>query len=49
MLTRLLDSKTGIFGFHLFVQGLTWEKLRKNAMKLVAPFDSIVVDLDEAE
>ena len=45
----MLKSYTGIKGTGYFLQGFTWEVLRPAAMKLIAPFDSISIDLDLKE
>ena len=47
--TRVLKSPTGIKGTGFFLQGFTWEVLRPAAMKLIAPFDSVSIDLDAKE
>ena len=47
--TRVLKSSTGIKGTGYFLQGFTWEILRPAAMKLIAPFDSISIELGTEE
>ena len=45
--TRVLDNHTGIKATGFFFKGkgqsFTWEVLRPSAMKLIAPFDSLVI------
>ena len=48
-LTRVLEISTGILGIDFMQQGLFWTTLRPHAMKLVAPFDCVVVDLDKED
>ena len=43
--TKVLVKATGILGIRFMQQGLFWTALRPNAMKLVAPFDSVTIDL----
>ena len=43
--TKVLTNTTGILGIRFMQQGLFWTVLRPNAMKLVAPFDSVTIDL----
>ena len=43
--TKVLGNPTGILGIRFMLQGLFWTALRPNAMKLVAPFDSVTIDL----
>ena len=45
VLTRVLENSTGILGIDFLLKGLFWTALRPNAMKLVAPFDSVTIDL----
>ena len=45
--TRPLDEFTGIQGKDGYMQGIKWEVLRPHAMDLVAPFDSVVINLNE--
>ena len=47
VLTRVLENPTGILGVDFMLKGLFWTALRPNAMKLVAPFDSVTIDLSE--
>ena len=47
--SRPLSEFTGIQGKHGFMQGLKWEYLRPNAMNLVAPFDSVLINLNETD
>ena len=47
--TRVLKSFTGIKGSGYFLKGFPWEVLRPSAMKLVAPFDSLSIELDKKE
>ena len=49
VLTQPLKSTTGIKGKELMIDGLLWETLRPFAMKLIAPFDSISIILNENE
>ena len=42
-------NTTGIKGKELMIDGLLWETLRPFAMKLIVPFDSITIDLNENE
>ena len=48
---RVLTERTGIFGTNrkLLSQGLYWDRIKKSAMKLSAPFDSLEIDLDDEE
>ena len=48
-LTRVLESRTGIVGIGFMQQGLYWTTLRPHAMKLVAPFDYVMIDLDKED
>ena len=43
--TKVLTNPTGILGVRFMIQGLYWTTLRPNAMKLVAPFESVAIDL----
>ena len=43
--TKVLTNTTGILGIRFMQQGLFWTILRPNAMKLVAPIDSVSIDL----
>ena len=45
VLTRELENSTGILGIEFMLKGLLWTALRPNAMKLVAPFNSVTIDL----
>ena len=45
VLTRVLENPTGILGVEFMLKGLLWTALRPNAMKLVAPFSSVTIDL----
>ena len=47
--TRPLDDFTGIIGLEGYVQGIKWSILKTHAMKLVAPFDSVVITLNEKD
>ena len=46
VITRVLGSKTGILGMEHYLGGLDWKVLRPYAMKLVAPFDFVQIDLN---
>ena len=49
VLTKPLKSTTGFYGTGILLNGFLWETLRPFAMNLVAPFDSITIDLNENE
>ena len=51
VLARVLTDRTGIFGPNRkgLAQGLYWDRIKKDAMKLSAPFDSLKIDLDNEE
>ena len=49
VLTRVLENPTGILGVDFMLKGLFWTALRPNAMKLVAPFDSVTIDLSHQD
>ena len=49
VLSSPLKSFTGILGVGVMMQGIPWELLRPNAMKLKAPFNSVTIDLDILE
>ena len=51
VLSRVLDGRTGILGPvpNVLSNGLTWDRIKKNAMSLQAPFDSLDIDLDPQE
>ena len=49
VLTRVLENLTGILGIGYMLKGLTWTALRPNALKLVAPFDSVTIDLSKKD
>ena len=44
--TKILTDATGIIGIRCFLQGLSWKILKPSAMKLVAPFYFVVIDLN---
>ena len=46
-----MDGRTGILGPvpNVLSNGLTWDRIKKNAMSLQAPFDSLDIDLDPQE
>ena len=48
---RVLTDRTGIFGPRRkeLAQGLYWDRIKKDAMKLNAPFDSLEIELDNEE
>ena len=48
VLTKALTNDTGIFGKDSYggIKGIKWTILRPFAMKLVAPFDFVLIDLD---
>ena len=49
VLTRILVKNTGLFGIKNYGQGLLWETLKPFAMKLVAPFEYVLIDLDSED
>ena len=51
MQTKPLKEETGIIGNgkRFKVKGIKWERLRPNAMKLIAPYNSISIDLNDEE
>ena len=46
-----MTDRTGIFGPNRkgLAQGLYWDRIKKSAMKLKAPFDSLEIDLNDEE
>ena len=46
-----MTDRTGIFGPNRkgLAQGLYWDRIKKDAMKLSAPFDLLEIDLDNEE
>ena len=51
MFSRVLNGGTGILGPipEVLSKGLIWDRVKKNAMNLQAPFDSLDIDLDPEE
>ena len=47
VITRVLGGKTGILGMEHYLGGLDWKDLKPFAMKLVAPFHSVQIDLNQ--
>ena len=48
---RVLTDCTGIFGPNRkgLARGLYWDRIKKSAMKLSAPFDLLEIDLNDEE
>ena len=46
VLAKVLVNRTGIKGTKQFQHGLEWSTLKTFALKLVEPFDCVVIDLD---
>ena len=46
-----MTDRTGIFGPRRkeLAQGLYWDRIKKDAMKLSAPFDLLEIDLNDEE
>ena len=51
VLARVLSDHTGILGPNpkLLAKGLLWNRIKKDAMKLKAPFDTLEINLDTEE
>ena len=49
VLCRVLEDATGFYGIGFMQNGLLWTRIRESALKLKAPFESIVIDLDAEE
>ena len=47
VLTMVLVDSTGLIGMGKYQNGLKWERLKANAMNLVAPFKFVLIDLTE--
>ena len=51
VLARVLTDRTGIFGPNRkgLAQGLYWDRIKKDAMKISAPFDLLEIKLNNEE